>query len=112
MVAAEIDGAPARPKLRIVRPADFEEPARTSVLDPVTRDGIQRRVRDLARLYHLQWLIRQETLAHQGCIEALDDAQLFLLLEVIERARECIVEGIPFDDAGIVKSQPTLNVGD
>lgn len=112
MVAAEIDGAPARPKLRIVRPADFEEPAANALMDPVTRDGIQRRIRDLSRLYHLQWLVRQETWAHQGCLDVLSDQQLLSLLEVIERARECIVEGIPFDDAGIVKSQPTLKAGD
>lgn len=73
------------------------------VLDSVSRDAIHRRVRDLERMYRLTWLINQEAF-HVPGIECLEDEELADLLKMMEQARECIVEGVPFDDAGLVRS--------
>lgn len=72
-------------------------------LDLVSRDVIYRRLRDLSRMYGLGWLITQETPRVGGTIECLSDDGLLSLLEMMERARECLVEGISFDEAGLVR---------
>lgn len=101
MVAAAINGAPARPRLQLVGRDDLKrEP---SGLDAVSRDVIYSRIRDLSRMYWLKWLVRQETEHVGGAMECLDDTELCSLRDKMERARECRVEGIGFDDAGLVR---------
>ena len=102
MVAAEIDGSPERPKLRLVRREDFA--ATLSGLDAPTRGLYCNRIRDIARLYRLDWLVRQECSATYGAIEALDDDDLVDLHSTMERARECVVEGVSLDEAGLVRA--------
>lgn len=102
MVAAEIDGSPERPKLRVVRAHDFEN--QTAKLDTVTRGLYCTRIRDISRLYRLDWLVRQECSFSFGALEALDDDDLVNLHTTMERARECIVEGVPLDEAGLVRA--------
>jgi hypothetical protein len=93
-----------RPQLRLVGKKELVAP-KPEGLDPQTRDAMYRRVRDLARMYWLAWLVRQETGHVNGVIECLEDEELSALLAKMEHARECRVEGIGFDDAGLVREQ-------
>ena len=61
------------------------------------------RIRRLQRMYGLQWLVEQETFNTPG-LDSLEDAQLSALLQQVERARECLVDGTGFDDAGLVQN--------
>jgi len=104
MIALELGKAPPKPRLKLVGKEDFSEAVTTKrTLDAQSRDLIYRRIRDLGRMYSLMWLVRQETASVGGTIECLDDAALGDLLSMMERARECRVEGVAFDDAGLVK---------
>lgn len=71
--------------------------------DAITRDAMLRRVRFLARSYRLQWLVEQQTFGRTGADE-LEFSELCDLLRDMEHARECIEDGISFEEAGLVKS--------
>jgi hypothetical protein len=103
LISAELEKAPERPKLRLVKREDFQNDALG--LDFQTRDLIYRRIRDLSRMYSLGWLARQETEHVGGVLEALDDEDLRLLRDLMEKGRECMLDGIPFDDAGLVRQR-------
>jgi hypothetical protein len=58
-------------------------------------------------MYQLGWLVEQATFNTPG-VDTLDDSQLSTLLQQMERARECIAEGVSFEDAGLVANTARL----
>ncbi len=83
---------------------DTEVPGLTAL----QRDVLYSRIRDLGNMYWLNWLIRQETAHVLGVLECLSDEELKQLLDKMEKGRECRVDGIAFDDAGLVKGDTAL----
>lgn len=96
-----------RRRLRTINPANlrFAVPSapKPSALDAETRNIIYGRIRDLARIYGLGLLIRQETAHCSSRLECLDDEALRDVLKKMERARECIMDGTPIDEAGLLR---------
>lgn len=98
-----------RPKLRLVARDDLTSEPKG--LDAQSRDVIYARIRDLSRMFWLQWLVRQETAKVNNVIECLDDSELLALLEKMERARECREDGdLNFVEAGLVR-EVTWEIG-
>ena len=89
--------ARSRRRLRVVG----EEPL--PGLAALQRDVLYSRIRDLANLYWLQWLVRQETMHVLGVIECLTDDELQALLTKVERGVEARMDGVAFEEAGLVK---------
>jgi hypothetical protein len=71
-------------------------------MDPILREAHYRRISFLKRSYKLEWLVEQEIFGHAR-VEDLDDEPLQALLSLMETARECRQENIPFEDAGLVR---------
>ena len=59
-------------------------------------------VRDTARIHGLKWLVLRETAHVDGIIERLDDDSLVALHNTKQKAENCFLEGIGFDDAGLL----------
>lgn len=96
-LAEKVKRKPAKPKLRVVTTA------KPSIYDSITRDSVLQRIRYLSKAYCLQWLIEQATF-NRANVDCLEDHELGALLRDMERARECLVDGVSFDDAGLVRS--------
>lgn len=98
-------GAKAGLKLVNARNVQREIPTAPApgVLQPFERDIMYSRIRDLARIYGLGLLIRQETAHRSSRMECLDDSELVALLGTMERARECVMDGTPIDEAGLLR---------
>jgi hypothetical protein len=88
----------ARPALRVVR----DEPPERRFMLPHERDMRYSLIRDIARVHGIQWFLRRELEHVGGIIEHLDDAGLVGLHATMRRAQDCILEGIGFDDAGLM----------
>lgn len=72
-------------------------------LSALQRDVLYSRIRDLGNMYWLNWLIRQETAHTYGVLECLGDDELETLFKKMERAREARIEGVPFDEIGLIR---------
>jgi len=81
-------------RFRVVDPPE-------QLLDAVTRNAYLMRIRTVRDGYRLHWLVNQESFG-VSALECLDDATLIDMLQKLEKARECITEGISFEDAGLV----------
>lgn len=101
MIAGELANSPRRPVLRLVSRDDLASSPQG--MSAETRDLHYRIIRDMARMYWLAWLVRQETEHVGGAMECLDDDELVALRQKMHRAHECRVEGIAFDDAGLIR---------
>lgn len=99
MIAREMRGAPERPQLRLVRQ---DEPADDANAQAPGRSLRYRLIRDIARLHGLSWLVRRETAAVNGVVERLQDTELIALHNKLLRAQECILDGVGFDEAGLL----------
>lgn len=93
--------APAKPALRIVRTPDKAD---RNTLDWVTRESHCKMIRHLAKRYNLRMLVDQATFG-RGSIDDLGDSDLVRLHADLQRARECIEEGITLEEAGLIRSR-------
>lgn len=92
LAARRGEGRRERPKLRLVVPPT------PKLLDHLARDAHLRRVAQLRKAFRLDWLVEQATF-NVASVSCLEDCDLIRLLDDMERARECIADGVSFDDA-------------
>lgn len=90
---------PDKPALRVVRDSVAEP---TATLDAVTRGSHAKMIRHLAKRYRLQILVDQATFG-KGAVDKLPDDELVALHHELQRARECMADGISLEDAGFIR---------
>ncbi len=92
--------APQRPNLRLVQKQ--HEP----FMDAVLRESHCRMIRHYRRRWGqaMQLLIDQACFGYTG-IEALPDDDLIQLHRDLERAQECMRDGVTFEDAGLIRTR-------
>lgn len=96
----------SRPALRLVHPS----PVVDTGMDPVTRESHLRMIRQLRRAYRqfgFDLLVAQATMGKTG-VEALNDDELVGLHRDLDRARECLNDGVTFEEAGLLRSCPDV----
>lgn len=102
MIAAQLEGAPKKPVLRLVElPA--KEP-RDVGMDAIQREAHYRRIRYFAGAYKLQWLVDQALFNHAN-LEDLPDEDLIALHRDMDRARECPEFDVSFEERGLVRTR-------
>lgn len=88
-----------KPKLRLV---DTPAPAKR-LMCAVTRSSHIRVINHHRRWYGLQLLVDQACIGYAG-IDDLPDEAILALHRDIDRARECIKDGISLEDAGLIRA--------
>lgn len=73
-------------------------------MDPVTRESHIKMIGHLRRRYGMQVLVDQAVFGRR-CLEELSDDELVDLHRDLERAGECLSEGISLEDAGLLRSR-------
>lgn len=88
-----------RPRLRLVKP---QPPPRG--MDDLMRESHCKMIRHFRRRwgYPMQMIIDQAVFGLAG-IEQLDDEALIQLHKDMERAQECMLDGVSFEDAGLLR---------
>jgi hypothetical protein len=76
-------------------------PLQAGRMDAITRDAYLRRIRFLRDRHNLRWLV-DEASGYVTALECLEDHELVRVQAALERARECIAEDIPMEDADLV----------
>lgn len=76
-------------------------------MDAVTRESHIRLITSLRRFYkpYGMDLIVHQALLGKSSLDDLSDEELIGLQRTIDRARECIADGISFEDAGLIQAQ-------
>lgn len=90
---------------REVPGAPKPEPRPARLMDDITRESRLRLIRELARVYRdcgFNVIIKQATIGKSG-LDALSDEEVIQLHRDLDRARECIRDGIDFEEAGLIK---------
>jgi hypothetical protein len=89
-----------RRRLVAVPPQGMPEDSGMTALQ---RDALYARIRDIAQLYGLGWLVRQECMHVNGIMECLPDDDLVALLGKMDRGVEALMDGVPFAEVGLVR---------
>jgi hypothetical protein len=90
---------PDKPVLRLVDGVVAES---SSALDAATRASHAKMIRHLAKRYRLHILVDQATFG-KGAVDKLPDDELVALHRELQRALECIADGISLEDAGFIR---------
>lgn len=115
LLRARVRSAPLpKPQLRLVTPATVavlaSSPPRR--MDAITRESYVRMIVSLRRFYlpyGMDVLVNQALLG-KSSVEDLEDEELVALLRTMDRARDCIAEGISFEEAGLLRSGDDLSL--
>jgi hypothetical protein len=102
LIESGLKPAKPPPQLRLVTAEDTSFRG----LDEITRDSHFRMIRHIRRRWGqpMQLLIDQACFGLAG-IEQLDDQQLEALHRDLERAQDCMRDGVSFEDVGLIKSR-------
>lgn len=76
-------------------------------MDDIVRQSHIRMIRSLTKAYRqfgFQLLVDQATIGCAG-VEDLDDDALIALHRDLERARDCITDGVTFEEAGLLRNR-------
>lgn len=103
LIAAEIEAAPPRPKLKLIRASDLPATP-VATLDAPTRAIYLRIIRNLSKAYKPcgMHLIVDRALQGKGSMDDLSDAEVMALHRNIHRGLECIRSDVPFEHAGLI----------
>lgn len=77
-------------------------------MDAIERESHLRFIRSMRRAYRLvgmDLIVNQATLG-KGTIDDLSDEDLVQLHRDMDRARDCLLNDVSFEDAGLIKQQP------
>jgi len=95
-----------QPKLHVVREPSPAAPLAAFRMDFVLRESHIRMIRHFRRRWGhpMQLVIDQACFGYMG-VEQLPDDDLIQLHKDLERAEDCMRDGISFEDAGLLRSR-------